>query len=143
MSSISNTLGKLVPMSRRRPKMDKKEALAILPVRNALVQWERKGREVILTIPMRRDGMARIVKFVLRKMPDTRQIALDDVASRVWELCDGQRNINDVVSAISKEYKLERREAEASVTMFLQTLAKKSLIGLMSAGGKKSAKNKH
>ncbi len=140
--TIGSTISRYIPVARRKPKIEKKEALAIVPVRNSLVKWERKGAEIVLTIPMRNDRLAKIIKKIMRNLPDSRQIGLDDVGSRVWELCDGTRNIDGLVQAVSKEYKLTRREAEASVTMFLQTLAKKNLIGLMSAGGKKSAKRK-
>lgn len=140
--TITNRLGRYIPGAIRKPKIEKKEALAIVPVRNPLVNWERKGEEVHLDIPMRDDMLAKVVKKIIRNIPETRQIALDEVGSAVWELCDGERDINGIVQAVSRDYKLTRREAEASVTMFLQTLAKKNLIGLMSAGGKKSAKRK-
>ncbi len=126
----------------RKPKIERKEALAIVPVRHPMVEWERKGNDTLLTIPTRTDKVARIVKRLVRNLPETRQIALDEVGGSVWELCDGEKTINAIVDSVSRRYKLTRREAEASVTMFLQTLAKKNLIGLMSAGGKNSAKRK-
>ncbi len=142
MNALTNAIGRYIPFARRKSNINKKEALAIIPVRNSLVEWERKENEVVLTVPTRDDTLARFVKKVVKNVPDTRQIALDDVGSAVWELCDGKRDINSVVRSVSANYKLTRRETEASVTMFLQTLAKKNLIGLMSAGGKSSAKRK-
>lgn len=139
MSALSDKITRYIPIARKKPKIDKREALAIIPVRNPLVKWERKGEEIILTIPLRDDKIARLIKKYMKNVPDFRQMGLDDVGSTVWELCDGVRDINGVVETISKDYKLTRREAEASVTMFMQTLAKKHLIGLMTAGGKKSA----
>ncbi len=120
--------------------MEKREALAVVPVRHPLVEWERKDQEVVLSVPTRDDRVARLAKRILKNVPDKRQIALDAVGADVWELCDGARNISSVVAAVAKNHKLTRREAEVSVTMFLQTLAKKNLIGLMSAGGKKVVK---
>lgn len=149
MSAISDTIQKYVPLAGRKPKIERKQALAIVPVRHPLVKWERVENEVILSVPMREDRIAKTVKAIIktlkmaRELPDCRQVGLDDVGSFVWELCDGERTIDGVVQGVSREYKLTRREAEASVTMFLQTLAKKHLIGLMSAtGGKKSVNNK-
>ena len=139
MSAIGDTISRYVPIARKKPKIDKREALAIIPMRNPVVKWERKGDEVILNIPLRDDKVARLIKRFMKNMPESRQLGLDDVGSAVWELCDSVRDINGVVQTISKDYKLTRREAEASVTMFLQTLAKKNLIGLMTAGGKNSA----
>jgi len=144
MSVLSNTIGRYIPiLGSRKPKIDRKQALAIVPIRHPLIEWERKDKEIILTIPTRNDRIARIVKKLVRNLPESRQIALDEVGASVWELCDGQRSIGAVVDTVSRRYKLTRREAEASVTMFLQTLAKRNLIGLMSAGGSKSAKRKH
>ncbi len=142
MSALSDTIQKYVPFVPKKPKIDRKQALAVVPVRNSLIEWERKGKEVHLTIPVRNDRVARLFKRLVRSLPDKREVALDEVGSRVWELCNGERNINEIIGSISKNYKLTRREAEASVTMFLQTLAKRSYIGLMSVGGKSSAKRK-
>lgn len=147
--AISDTIQKYVPIVGRKPKIDRKEALAIVPVRHPLVKWDtNEAGEVTLQVPMRNDKTARAVKAIIRavkmarELPEARQVGLDEVGSYVWGLCDGERDINAVVLGVSKEYQLTRREAEASVTMFLQTLAKKNLIGLMSAGGKKSGNKK-
>jgi len=148
MSALSDTITKYVPLVRRKPKIERKQALAVIPVRHPLVTWERTGSEVVLSIPLRQDRVARTVKAVIKtlrmakELPDARKLALDEVASFVWELCDGERNIDGIVQGLVREYKLTRREAEASVTTFLQTLAKRNLIGLMSAGGKSSVNKK-
>ena len=139
MSAIGDTLTRYIPMARRKPKIDKQEALAIVPLRNSLVKWERKGDEIILSIPLRDDRVARLIKKIMKNVPDSRQVGLDEVGASVWEMCGGDQDINSIIQSVSRDFKLTRREAEASVTMFLQTLAKKNLIGLMSAGGKKSA----
>lgn len=143
MSSLSNNLSKYIPIiGRKKPNIDKKQALTIVPVRHPDVKWERNETEVVLSVPTRDDKVAKIVKKIVKNLPEFRQIGLDEVGSDVWELCDGQRTIDSVVTAIAKDHKLTRREAEVSVTMFLQTLAKRNLIGLMSPGGKKSVKRK-
>ena len=142
MNALGDAIGRFVPLVRRRSNFSKQEALAVIPVRNSLVEWERAEDEVVLSIPTRNDRLGKLVKKIIGKVPDTRKIGLDDLGGTVWELCDGKRDVNAIVGSISDRYKLGRRESEASVTMFLQTLAKKNLIGLMAAGGKKSAKRK-
>ncbi len=148
MSALSETIGKYVPIVLRKPKAERKDALAVVPVRHPIVTWERTGSEVVLSIPLREDKIARAVKKIIsyikmaKKLPDSRKLGLDEVGSFVWELCDGERNVDGIVQGLVKEYKLTRREAEASVTTFLQTLAKRNLIGLMSPGGKSSVKKK-
>ncbi len=148
MNSLTDTIRRYVPLVGRKPKIERKDALAIVPVRHPLIKWERVDNEVVLAIPMREDRFAKMIKSLIKvtrmakELPDHKQLALDEVGSRVWELCDGDSTIDDVVRGVTQHYKLTRREAEASVTMFLQTLAKKNLIGLMSAGGKKSGNKK-
>jgi hypothetical protein len=142
MGAISDVVGKYIPIARKKPKINRDEALSVVPLRNPLVDWEKKGAEVVLRIPVRDDKIARVIKRVMKNLPDHRKIGLDEVGSSVWELCDGTHDVNAIIGGISKDYKLTRREAEASVTMFLQTLAKRHLIGLMSAGGKNSGKRK-
>jgi len=133
---------------RRKPKIERKDALAMVPMRHPLVTWERTGSEVVLSIPLREDKIAQAVKKMItslkmaKELPDSRKLALDEVGSFVWELCDGERNLDGIVQGLVREYKLTRREAEASVTTFLQTLAKRNLIGLMSPGGKSSVSKK-
>ena len=148
MSALSDSIGRYVPLVRRKPKIQRKDALAMVPVRHPLVKWERTDSEVVLSIPLREDKVARAIKKMItslkmaKELPDNRKLALDQVGSFVWELCDSERNIDGIVQGLVREYKLTRREAEASVTTFLQTLAKRNLIGLMSPGGKSSVKKK-
>ncbi len=99
-----------------------------------------KDIEIVLTVPMRDDALARFARLIIRNVPNTRQLSLDEVGSRVWELIDGERNVGSIVAQVSTLYKLTRREAEASVTLFLQMLAKRNLIGLMAEAGKKTTK---
>jgi len=148
MSALGDTIGRYVPLVRRKPKIERKDALAMVPMRHPLVTWERTGSEVVLSIPLREDKIAQAVKKMItslkmaKELPDSRKLALDEVGSFVWELCDGERNLDGIVQGLVREYKLTRREAEASVTTFLQTLAKRNLIGLMSPGGKSSVSKK-
>ena len=148
MSALSDTITKYIPLAGRKPKIERGQALAMIPMRHPLVTWERTENEVVLSIPLRQDRVARVVKTMIKtlkmakELPDARKLGLDEVGSFVWELCDGRRAIDAIVQGVMREYKLTRREAEASVTMFLQTLAKRNLIGLMSPGGKSSVNKK-
>jgi len=148
MSALSDTIGRYIPLVRRKPKIERKDALAMIPVRHPFVTWDSTGGEVVLSIPLRDDRVARVVKKMIttfrmaKELPSSRKLALDQVGSFVWELCDGERNIDAIVDGLVRQYKLTRREAEASVTMFLQNLAKRNLIGLMSRGGKSSVSKK-
>ena len=61
--------------------------------------------------------------------PEKRSIALDDVGSFVWKMIADGHNVREMIGKLSKEYKLNRREAEAALMEYLRTLAKKNLVG--------------
>jgi hypothetical protein len=44
---------------------------------------------------------------------------LNDVASRIWELIDGGKNLEEIVSVLTQEYEVEAHQAEADVLEFL------------------------
>jgi hypothetical protein len=58
-------------------------------------------------------------------------VELDDVGSAVWEACDGNNTVNDIVGILADEYKLSRREVEMSLTKYLRTLGQRKMIGFM------------
>lgn len=138
MGIIADKVTKFLPFIKGRPEFDKKEALAIVPVRNPAIEWEWEGSSVVLHIPMRDDWLARMVKRMAKDLPETRKVALDEIASIVWDMCDENNTVNDIVKGIEKKTHLKKREAEVSVTTFLQTLQKRKYIGLLSAGGNES-----
>lgn len=146
MSSIGDTVGRYIPGLRKEKSVDKKRALGVLPLRNPVVGWDwnESEDEIILRVPLRKDRLSNIAKkvFRMKDLPEERQIALDEVGSYVWSLCDGQHDINTIVIELTRRFKMNRREAEVSVTTFFQTLAKRNLIGLMRAGGNKSGAKK-
>lgn len=59
------------------------------------------------------------------------KVELDEVGSFVWELCDGRRSVREMVACLAKKYKLSRKEAEASLTAFLRSLAGRNLVAIV------------
>ena len=135
-------VGKHLPFLKiRPPDVDRKAAMTLRPGRNSLLTYEKgEGGEIILTIPQNeRAGI--VTKAVARwlKMPTTRKVELDEVGAFVWELCDGSHTVDSIVQRTAKHYKMNRREAEVSVTMFLQMLHERKFIGFYK---KENAKEK-
>jgi hypothetical protein len=54
--------------------------------------------------------------------------ALNDVGGRIWELCDGNRQIHDVVAVIREEYDAPAHIVAADVSDLLADLARENLI---------------
>ena len=139
---------------RKRPA--KKEVLKVVPVRNPNINWEMREDGLIeLCVPIKQDLVTRIMKRMIRNLPetrtsssgtvipppDTRTVLLDDeVASEVWLACDGSNTINTIISRIAGKFKLQRRQSETSTTLFLQTLSKKKLIMLTDGRSGKTGK---
>jgi hypothetical protein len=117
-------------INRRRPQVSKSEVLAAHPVRNALVEWELNDRdEVVLRVPRRQDRVGKILSRVFAA-PDHRQIILDELGSRVWQLCTGKNTVDGIVRQLATQYRLSRREVELSLSRYLQQLARRGLVGL-------------
>lgn len=55
---------------------------------------------------------------------------LNAVGSRVWELVDGRREVDEIVETIVAEFAVEPERARADVDAFLRQLADKGLVTL-------------
>lgn len=55
---------------------------------------------------------------------------LNAVGSRVWELIDGQRDVEQIVDVLVGEFAVERERARADVELFLRALADRRLVTL-------------
>ena len=89
----------------------------------------------MLSIPRRADRLGKLIGVVFR-VPDFKDIVLDEVGSSVWELCDGKHDMGGIIAETSKTFKLNRREAEVSVTTYIKMLAERKLVGLVQRGGR-------
>jgi len=120
----------------RRPKadvphLDRQDSLAAKPVLNRLVKLERdEDGNIILQVPRRDTAMARTVARVFG-IPPYKRVALDELGTFVIELCDGQNTVREMVDKLAKRFKLNHREAEVSLSTFLRTLGRRSIIGLV------------
>lgn len=124
-----------LPFLKIAPPIDRQKVFHLRPVRNGAIEWETTSEgEAMLKIPHRKDRVGRVVSFWFR-LPETRAVQLDEVGSYVWGLCDGQHTVEGIVKATCKEYKMNRREVEISVTTYLQMLAERNFIGFYQRGG--------
>ena len=47
---------------------------------------------------------------------------MNEVASRIWELLDGEKRVAEIGDAILEEFEVSAKEAEADLVQFLQQL---------------------
>jgi hypothetical protein len=114
-----------------KARLDRRQSMSARPVLNRLVKVERgEDGNAILQVP-RADNM--MVRWVSRsfKLPPYKKVALDELGTFVIEHCDGEHTVRDVVDMFAKKYRLNRREAEVSMSTFLRDLARRSIIGLV------------
>jgi coenzyme PQQ synthesis protein D (PqqD) len=140
---LKYTLGRYLPFLKiKPPDVDRQGALTLRPGRNALITWEKQeGGKTILVVPENKSvGWLTRMMAKWLQVPTERKVELDEVGGFVWELCDGKNTIETIVQRLSREYKMNRREAEVSVTMFLQMLHERNFIGLYKKASKSEMK---
>ena len=135
------TVGRHIPMLKiPPPSVDRQAAMTLRPARNSVITWEKKeGGESLLTIP-RNEKAGFLTKWMSKWLnaPTARKVELDEVGGYVWDLCDGKNTVETIVQRTGREFSMNRREAEVSVTMFLQMLHERHFIGFYKKTTKKS-----
>lgn len=71
-----------------------------------------------------------------RGLPSTppvkmRKFNLDTIGSIVWEMCDGQKTVKDLVKQLHDTYKMLPSEAEISLNSYFNDLAKRGLVAFL------------
>lgn len=99
-------------------------------MRNPAIVWsEQDNGRVLLVVPLAMRPWMRLARAFM-PVPTERKVELDEVGSDVWRWCDGERTVREVVRELARCHKLHQREAEVSLTQFLQTLARRRFVGL-------------
>ena len=128
---------------KKGPVLSREQSMAAMPIRNPMLEVEMDDEgQVHLSIPRKDKWWVKLLARVVY-VPKRRRIALDELGSYVWELCDGKTTVRTVIDKFAKKYKLNRKEAEISMVTYLKQLAKKGIIGLqvpqdVSSGGKQT-----
>ena len=115
----------------RKGKLTREDTLRAKPVRNQAIS-ERRGDkgDIILIIPRKKDGWIRILSRIFY-LPRERNMSLDEIGSWVWQKCDGQVSVGEMIEDLSREFKINPKEAEVSLLSFLKKLTEKRLIGFL------------
>ncbi|MBI2297604.1 MAG: PqqD family protein [Armatimonadetes bacterium] len=122
-------LQKIVGRRRRDARITREEAFSARPLRNPAIVWEQQDSGlVLLTVPLEVKPWMRLLRYVIQ-VPTERRVELDEVGSDVWLWCDGESSVKELTARLAKAHQLNAREAEVSLTQFLQTLAKRRFIG--------------
>lgn len=117
--------GKPEPLSREQ-SLD-----AVVVASSAITVREREGGCITLRIPFRPTPF---IAWLSRKLKvggeSERPLELDEIGSFVWRMFDGRTTVRDMIERLSATYKLNRKDAEISLTTFIRSLVKKRLVVL-------------
>jgi hypothetical protein len=115
--------------------MTRLEALAYKPVKSTQITETRfETGEVVLEYPL---AVRPLVAAVARRLGKSQQdmvqikkLQLDVLGTSVWDLVDGKRSVRRMIQIFAETHRLEKREAEVSVTQFIRELGQRGLLGL-------------
>jgi len=101
------------------------------PVRNAAadVAWTEED-ELAIRVTVRRPRwlVGPLAWIVPHK--GVRTVRLDRLGAQVWELCDGENRVEDVVDVFAERYALTFHEARVAVTGYLQSLVQRGALAV-------------
>jgi hypothetical protein len=66
--------------------------------------------------------------FLLFNMDNGNYYSLNDIGGRIWELCDGNRSVSQLVAAIAAEYDAPTADLEKDIVELLEGLQEGKLI---------------
>lgn len=118
-------------MFKRTPKIGREAMLKSKPARNEALEWEKSDdEEVTITLTRSDDWKVKVLSKVFW-IPDRRTLVLDQIGAQIWDMCDGKTTVDAMIRELSKQHKLNLKEAEVSLLNYLQSLGKKRLIGFV------------
>ena len=121
-----------------RPAVSAERLRKAKPLRNPLVAWESlEDGTAALDAPLAQQGrgfMGMLARWM--KAPATKKFELEPVGAFVWSLCDGAHTFDGISRKLRERYKMNRLEADAALSAFLQTLSQRRLVSLTTGNDK-------
>jgi hypothetical protein len=92
------------------------------------------GRQLMYDVILRRQQgvLAQEARgqTVLLRLEDGGYYALDEVGARIWELCDGERAVGEIVGVLCGEFDAPEAIVRADVLEFIGDLRRERLLVL-------------
>ncbi len=115
----------------RRPRVTPEQVLGSRPMRNPNLTTEELPDGGLRIVGQRSDRLPIRLLSMLFPIPKERRIELDSVGRQVWELCDGEHTLREMIELFRKRHKLTHTEAEWSLRNYLRDLGKRGLVGFV------------
>ena len=117
---------------KKKPELSRVQSLGARALRSGAVRVVRNADGVAtLYVPFRASPLVERLCRWFKVPPSDAKFELDEVGTFVWDLCDGALPIREMVERVAARYKLSRKEAEASLTIFLRNLVRRGLIAIV------------
>jgi hypothetical protein len=115
--------------AKRKPSRE--ELLEAVLLRNPLVKESaRRGDLLRLTAPLQTNGLR---KLIAPRSAPSKSFELDAVGIWVWDQISDRTTVRDLVRDFAVHRKVDAKEAENSLAIFLRTLLQRNLITLIRA----------
>jgi len=121
-------------MAPKKPEpLSREQSLeAVVVPSSTLTLKEREDGCLTLGIPFKPSPFVERLSRWLR-VPSgggERPLELDEIGSFVWRMFDSRTTVREMIDRLMAEYKLNRKDAEISLTTFIRTLVRKRLVVL-------------
>jgi coenzyme PQQ biosynthesis protein PqqD len=67
-------------------------------------------------------------QWILLDLDGGQYYALDEVSGRIWDLCDGSRDVAGLVAALCEDFEAPAETVEADVLAFLGEMVEERLV---------------
>ncbi len=115
-------------------RLSRAEALKFRPSKSREISESRLDTgEVLLEYPLTvRPWLAALAKRLGRpaEVVQTKKLQLDIMGTSVWDLVDGNRSVAQIAEIFAATHRLNKKEAEISVSSFIRELGQRGLLGL-------------
>lgn len=120
---------------RTEPSSNWRRMLQARVVRNTAARTERSADEagVRISVPTQRPRWAIPPITWIVHLPERRIWVLDELGEEIWDACDGQRTVEEVVTLFAQQHGLTFHESRVSVTMQIRMLVRCGALAIAEA----------
>ena len=98
------------------------EILKVRPLRHPDLAWRSWDGEVVILSPAGHDPAAPELQR------DGAEHDLNEVGSRIWEMCDGSHTVEEIARAIVDEFEIDEATARTDAAEFVRSLRSQRLL---------------
>jgi len=81
------------------------------------------------SIVTRKTGNEYVLVPITNNIADMNSVyTLNDTGAFIWEQINGLRNVEEIISALTAEYEIDKKNAEADVFSFIENMRKYLII---------------